>query len=112
MKVLSLTKLLINLIGILLLSIDLSINTLNLTEHLMPSIVYNKRNKLKLIITLRIKPKRFLKYLKLISWIKLNLIGLPNKYPEELNTILQSFELENIFERILFISLSIQIILN
>ena len=70
--------------------------------------VYNKRNKLKLITTLRIKLKRFLKYLKLISWIRLNLIGYQNKYPEELNTILQSFELGNIFKRILFISLSIQ----
>jgi virulence-associated protein VapD len=75
---------------------------------LIQNTVYNKRNKLKLIITLRIKLKRFLKYLKLISWIRLNLIGYQNKYPEELNTILQSFELGNIFKRILFISLSIQ----
>jgi hypothetical protein len=104
--------LLISLIEIPLPSIGLLTNTLNLTEYLMLNTVYNKRNKLKLIITLRIKLKRFLKYLKLISWIKLNLIGPQNKYPEELNTILQSFELENIFERILFISLSIQIIQN
>ena len=107
-QVLNLTKLLISLIEIPLPSIGLLTNTLNLTEYLMLNTVYNKRNKLKLIITLRIKLKRFLKYLKLISWIRLNLIGYQNKYPEELNTILQSFELGNIFKRILFISLSIQ----